>query len=88
MDKDLVETVARAIQHHHAKQVVGEIQKWETLPANERSAWRLIARQAYALIDGWERSKRQWQDTVSGHLAEGQVSHLKLAHDRETRKSK
>jgi hypothetical protein len=54
MDKELVETVARAMQRQYGKQVQGEIQKWEKRTPGERSAWRLIARTAIDLVVGWE----------------------------------
>jgi hypothetical protein len=31
--------------------MLGEIQKWEKRPADERSSWRLIARAAIDVID-------------------------------------
>ena len=53
MEKDLINELARSMQRQHAKEMLGEIQKWEKLSPTERSTWRLMARSATAVVQNW-----------------------------------
>jgi hypothetical protein len=50
MDKELVETIAKALQRQYAKETFGSAESWAKLSPHERSTWRLISRLSITLV--------------------------------------